>query len=464
MLLLPAALLVMHNAFAQKSRLVLSDNYPSASEKINFTYSPAGTLLEGKKEVSAQVFFIDGKDFPAVDVDLKTKERMLEGGFTIPADAKAFFIKIFSDADIDNNNSNGFIYMVYKDRKPVAGAYESEAFVLNSEVGGRFAKIKADHDAAIALYKQENEAYPGVVKLFDYNYYYLLGRNRDTVSRAILISKLKKLERNTSETELHLAASISGWLGEKTSADSLNNLVKVKFPNGETMTNEEIYAILDEKITRKKDSLYKVFISKYPDSKNSNLENIQAQIIVGYLEAGNIEAAEKYALLIKKKSTLAGCFNDVAYEWATMGTNLGLAEKLSKRSVNIILENLKHPDSMPFYSPGAINQLYKDMYYNYSDSYAFILYLQKRYGEALKYQKGVYEYHKHNRPIIEHYVLILNKLGKYAECKRVIETFLKTNKSNDILYNELKIAYVGLNRSETGFNEYFNTASGQRIN
>jgi hypothetical protein len=464
-LLLPI-MLTVQIAFAQGSHLTLSDNYPSASEKIKIAYKPAGTSLSGKKNISAQVFFIDGKDYPVKDVDLKGRGQLLEGEFSIPATAKAFFVKIFSGTDIDNNDGKGYIFPVYKNKKPVARAYESEGFILAaSEVGANFGGIKTDDDAAIALYKKEHDVYPGGEKKYEFNYYYLISEKQDERSRAVLISNVNILKKSDKEADLHLAAAIYGWLGEKSSADSLINVIKTRFPKGESVTREAVYAIFEEKEIGKKDSLYKDFMAKYPDNKNPDLDFIRTGLVLGYLEAGNSTAAEKYAALVQKKSSLASTYNGVAYEWALEDSNLERAEKLSRQALDIILEEQKHLKIMPFYSPKEVGKLYADMYNKYADSYVYILYRQKRYNEALKYQKEVYAHVKKNsRAIVEHYVLILNKLSKYDESKRVIEGFLKMNESNDVLYNELKTAYVGLNRSEAGFNEYFDATSKQSMN
>jgi hypothetical protein len=464
-LLLLAVMLAMQGAFAQQSRLTLSDNYPSVSEKVKITYAPTGALLADKNDISAQVFFLDGKDFPAVDVNLTDSGQKLIGEFTIPATAKAFFVKVFSNADIDNNDGKGYLFPVYKNKKPVAGAYESEAFVLASDIGANYAKIKQDNAAAIALYKKEHDIYPEAEKLYEFNYYYLMGQKPDQACKLILADKAKAFEKSNKEAELHLAACIYDWLGKKASADSLNNIIKTKFPNGETVTNEIVYTILREKETRKMDWLYKDFMVKYPDSKNPNLDFILTRIAAGYLAAGNNEAFEKYLPLIQNKLSLAGYYNSIAYEWAVADTNLKQAEKLSGQALEIVLENQKHPLPRPFYSPRAMEQLCTDLYNMYADSYAYILYRQKRYNEALNYQKEVYAYDKRHRlTVVEHYALILNQLSKYDESKTVIESFLKSGKSNDVLYNELKRAYVGLNRSEVGFDKYFDATSKQSMN
>src|ERR1700712_3282810 len=86
-------ILAMQCAFAQtESHLKLSDAYPAAGEKVTLTYDPTGTTLDGKKDLTAAVYYLDNKDYPVADIDLKTNEKLLTGEITVPATAKAFFI------------------------------------------------------------------------------------------------------------------------------------------------------------------------------------------------------------------------------------------------------------------------------------------------------------------------------------------------------------------------------------
>lgn len=104
------ALLVVHGAFAQSgSHLNLSDQYPASGEKITFTYDPAVTAVDGKKDITAIAYYLDNKDYPAADVMLTPDGKTYKGELTIPATAKAFFVKISSGEAIDNNNDKGYI-------------------------------------------------------------------------------------------------------------------------------------------------------------------------------------------------------------------------------------------------------------------------------------------------------------------------------------------------------------------
>jgi hypothetical protein len=422
LLVLPAMLALQHS-YAQSSALTLSDSYPAATKKVKISYNPTGTPLDSKKDISAEVFYIDGKDNPVADVALKPGGALLTGDLTIPATAKAFFVKLYSGNDVDNNGEKGYVFPVYKDKKPVQGAYEAEGFILSSGVGVRYGKIKADNDRAIELFKKEDEVSPKGERLFNVQYYSLLAKQKDPETIAVVNAKIKSLEQSSNEKDLLLATNMLYWTKQKTAADSMVATIKKRFPEGESVQNDTQIEVYHEKDLGKKDSLYKVFISKFPAKANESslTDVIRTQLASGYLQKGNMEAFNAYSAKIKNKANLAADFNNTAYSWAKAGEKLDEAEKLSKQSLDIMTENIKNPVAGAFASPKDMAKRSKATYDMYADSYAFILYKQKKYDQAYKYQKEVYATNTYNDPEInEHYALILNALGKNAESQKVI--------------------------------------------
>ena len=127
LLALPA-LLAFQSVLAQNdAHLKLSDQYPRAGEKITLIYDPSATVTDGKKDIAAVVYFLDNKNYPAEDIQLKAEGKLLKGEITVNPLAKAFFIRVSSGDEVDNNNDKGYVYLVYKDKQAVEGAFASEA-------------------------------------------------------------------------------------------------------------------------------------------------------------------------------------------------------------------------------------------------------------------------------------------------------------------------------------------------
>ncbi len=160
-LLVLSGILCIHQVNAQPAtRLKLSVSYPEAGQKISISYSPVDSILHDKKMIKATVYFMDYKKIHAVPIKLKPIGDSLTGGTVIDKTSKAFFVKISSGEEVDNNNNSGYVFMIYKDEKPVVGAYASKAYFYSSGLGMSFADVGTDVKAGAGLYKKEFELYP----------------------------------------------------------------------------------------------------------------------------------------------------------------------------------------------------------------------------------------------------------------------------------------------------------------
>src|ERR1700759_2307097 len=108
LLLLLPGMVAVNSVFAQSEHLKLSTQYPAAGEKVTFTYDPTGTPLEGKGNPDGYIYFLDNKDNPTIDLDLKADGKMLTGSFTVPATAKFFLFRLQKDTTFDSNSKKGY--------------------------------------------------------------------------------------------------------------------------------------------------------------------------------------------------------------------------------------------------------------------------------------------------------------------------------------------------------------------
>lgn len=454
LLLILPGLLAMQTAFSQTSHVTLSDQYPAAGETVNLTYDPAGTPLDGKKDISGSVYYLDNKDYPVSQINLITVDKALKGSFTIPVTAKAFYIKLSSGDIVDNNNDAGYVYLLYKDQKPIAGAYASEASMLSSGMGTALAKIKKiSNGDAIALYKKEFELYPASESDYGTGYYSLLARSNDAGNIATVNDKISSLETSGSEKDLQMAVSLLYALKKQPQADSLTALAKIRYPNGETVKFATYRSFFMTQDIAKKDSIYAVFAQKYPDDMLK--DNLTSQLAGAYLEKDDMANYNKYAAQVKNRSSLAAGLNNKAWAMAEKGEQLDEAEKLSKQSLNDMQTAIDNPTPIPYRTPAEAKNIYQENYDTYADTYAYILLKENKPAEALKYQQGVYDRNKAmDAEENEHYILILNALGKYAEAQKVAEANIKANKSSVGIKDALKTDYIKIKGSDKGYDKY----------
>jgi len=451
------AMLALNSALAQtNSHLNLSDQYPSAGEKVTLSYDPTGTAADGAKVITATVYYLDNKDYPAGDIDLETDGKLLKGEISIPDSAKAFLVRIDGDGQVDNNNDKGYVYLVYRDKQPIEGAYAAEAHMISSGLGSNLAKIKNDNNAGLDLYKMEFSLYPQSKKEYESAYYFLLARNpenKESVSQEIAV-----LEKSADEKDLIQAVRLLRFIKNTKGADSLNATTKMKFPDGISVKNDLGTSFSKEKDLAKKDSLYNVYIKKYPEStadKTTIQDNFRMQLAAAYLEKGDLTNYYKYDSQIKDKSTLANVLNNAAYEWAKKGEHLEDAEKLSKESLDILTEKINNPGVMRFASPAQAKKNYQYEFDNDADTYAFVLYKENKFEEALKYEQPVIDHSKTIDPdVYGNYIQILTALGQDAKAKEAAETAVKGLQGTAAIKDVLKKDYIKTKGSDAGFDQY----------
>jgi len=464
-LLVMPGVMALQVAFAQSdAHLKLSNEHPAAGSKVSFTYDATGTPVDGKKITTAEVHYLDGKDYPVDDIALTPDGKLVKGTITIPATAKAFFIKLASDEIIDNNNDKGYMFPVYKGAKPTEGAYAAEAYTLWSGMGQALAKIKTDRPTALALYKQEFELYPkNTTDMPSYASLLVMSKDVDQAKQ-----KAAELAKSTNEKDMLAASNIYAQLKMASAADSIKAIVKTKFPDGELTKGAAGMAFAQEKDLAKKEELYNAYIVKYPEAneKKTIQDNYRLQLANAYLLKGDLVNYNKWAALVKDKTNLAGGLNNVAYEEAKKGEKLDEAAALSKQSLDYVAQKM-NGGGMPYYSAAAVKKMYQGTYDMYADTYALILYKQGKAAEALKVQQPIMDRAKEpDAELTEHYILYLKATGNTKKATEIVEAAFKNGKGSDALATALKEMYVKEKGSDKGYDTYMaglKDASAQKL-
>jgi peroxiredoxin len=455
-LLLLSGLFCVQNLLAQtEPHLKLSNPYPEVGQKLTLTYDPKHTVVDGKKSITGVVYFLDNKSYPAADIDLKSYGKLLKGEFVIPQNTKAFYIKIAGDNEIDNNNEKGYVYAVYKGKVPVTGAYAMQGYMLSSGMGTALAKIKLAAPEGTALFKKEFVLHPEVEKEYQGVYYLLLARNPD--NKALVADKINKLEASSDEKDLRLASTLLRGIYNPKGADSLIALVKAKFPNGITAKADLSTSFAKEQDMGKKLEIYNIITAHYPEDpadKTTSHDYYKIHLATAYLTKGDMGNFEKYASIVNEKAGLAGALNNAAYEWAKKGEHLQDAEKLSKQSLDILKEKIVNPQPGAYAPASQVKKSSQNTYNTYADTYAFILFKESKFEEALKYQQEVIDAGGADAEVNQHYIAILNANGKFDKAKDVAEKAVISGQSNNVINEELKKAYVKVKGSDAGYDGY----------
>lgn len=448
--LLPA-LFFIHATFAQnKSPLTLSTPYPEAGKKLTLTYKTDSTPLNGKGSLKARVYYIDNKNFPVDEITLKQNGKLWQGQVTINDSAKAFVVKILRGTIIDNNRGKGYVYVIYKDQKPITGAYAAKAYVYQI---GKQLDVTPDMTAATAAYQKETEL-PLNGKSPKIPNYAFMARSPDPAKRVLVDKVIDSLEKSGTENNIQLAITLLGAERKAKAADSLTAIGKAKYPNG----NLARYALSNDFFATtslaKRDSIYQLY-SKDSRANKSVTQYMAVFVALGYLKAENLEKYHQYRKEAGNTTDLNGSINAIAYDWAVAGKHLPEAEALSKETVDSVKARINHPVSKNFLTADEMKARNKESLDYYTDTYTYILYKEgKNFAEASKLEAPVWERSPLDADITEHYALLLIAAGDYTKATTILEATAKGGKITTGLNDALKKCYIHKNHGEKGFDTY----------
>ena len=463
LLLLTVALTAMLGAYAQTVKF--TPEKPQAGQPLSFEYDAKGGKLDGLANVKCVAQTFVNRKQKVVDVELTKEGSVYKGSFT-PVDSTAIAVLVFTADGTRDEAPNGYYTLFYKNEKPTAMAYCSEAMFYNG-MGSALAGAKGDKAKAVAAYENAFAIDPKMKTIYLIAYLSLqYGLDKVQGEKAIndRIKELKKLPVKKEQEMLDMA-TLYNVLKRKSSADSVYAIVKIKYPKGTHVYFSKINDIYGEKDPLKKEAKVKNLIAEFKLDPNKKadaekIENFYAEIAAGYGEAKNNVKFELYANKIKDKNTLASIYNSYAWPNAEKKENLAFSAKVSKRSLELIEEAKDGP--MPAYYTSREDYLkgLESNYAMYADTYALLLDHLGRTAEALKYQEeAVTKNNFANPEMNERYISFLSKNKQYDKLITYAERFTKNGQGTTQIKANLKTAYKG---SEP-FDTYYATLEKESI-
>ena len=188
------------------------------------------------------------------------------------------------------------------------------------------------------------------------------------------------LKNNTSsEGNMFYLSTFYNAIGMHEEAENTTELLLKKFPKGNHAKNDffEKYYQEPNKTENFIRNKQKEYLSIFDDSTEDDLITFQFGLLEIYLKEKNLEkiaAIENYPVY---KNKIANIYNSHAWtlsgeDLTHPGTDLDFAERLSKKTLEIVKYQMENPDYESFSIRLSGN------YNMFADTYALILYKQKR--------------------------------------------------------------------------------------
>jgi thiol-disulfide isomerase/thioredoxin len=283
-------------------------------------------------------------------------------------------------------------------------------------------------------------------------YYSRLASSKEDADKALLESKLYSLLQSAKEEDWLTASNFFYQLKKVSTSDSIQAAVKIKFPQGIVVRNEQTKTVYDEKDPVKKEALYKAWIKCFPPAKfekdRIQYDYVRNAVAVAYAEADNVKKALEYANLTETPVWKGEGWAGPAMTLIKKG-HLEEAKALLKKARNNSYKYMTTHRNEPGASFAATG------YVGYNSSLADILYRQKKYSGALTYIREAHDSSKTVRGYLNaSYAKILIALGRDKEAFDIIDEAVKEGQATTDMKETLKTLYAKVKGSNSGYDEY----------
>jgi peroxiredoxin len=455
--------LTLSLATAQESPSVtLSDDYPKAGAKLTVFYSTSDSLFLEHDTIVARVYSLDGQKYPVVETLLKKSPGgKFSGIIEIPDSAKALLIKLKTADQLDDNQGNGYVFLIYNNERPVMGAYgeiakahinqKTEDNQEGPDLTENFAVAVKDYEKEFSLYPQSDD----VNKL---TYYYALtglsGPSRGLINlqaKDVIAKKIASLGPAVREQDVLVEAQLLRLIREPRKADTVEMDGAKKFTHGNLRKIALTNLYLRDSSQVRRDSVFKEYLKEFP-AKDERSDFLAVQLAAVALSKGNFERYNKYKQQMKDTGYLAHFVNFTAREWAERGKYLSQAEGLALSAAECSKRRLDNAEAENYMTLLEVKKRLQCGYDRYCSVYNFVLFKEGRLSDALKLEAPIYQRNLEDGEILRDYALMLMADGNYTGAKKVAEDGRDDQWA--FLEDIFKDCYQKLHGNSVGYQQY----------
>jgi thiol-disulfide isomerase/thioredoxin len=434
-------------SFSQEGKIYIKNVEITPGIKNIYVYEPPkGLFVPDNAVVRIMYDFANPSPIPLIK-----KENKFEFSVTLP-DSVGFVMFSITDANkniVDNNNDKGFV--IYLKNKTKAEFESAKLTKLKlSDFANYALSLKINSNEIISdideLYKQN----PALKKVQDTYFYYLTLKYKkdNNAAKPEIIKYAKLLEKKNDETSLSLAIELYAMLKMKDKAAQIKTIALKKFPKGQLAKSDFFNEFYSNRNISEKYVLDKLkdYEEKFNDNSSQTKERFYGYLINFFLDKKDLPSINKYEALMPDKMNVVGIYNDAAWGLSgegltSPGKDLEFAEQISKKSIDILKDRMNNPI-------GSEDPLdFQLSYIGYADTYALILFKQKNYEAAYKYQDEIYKLDTSGMGIDgrERYAAYMEKVKGLAFTKNFIETQLIAGQNSALMVKQLQEIYKKLN-------------------
>lgn len=280
----------------------------------------------------------------------------------------------------------------------------------------------------------------------------------DPADREKLNERLRLLAASDRENDMTIAAIYYNRIKDTKAFDSIQAAVLIKFPRGQEARTKAQQAITGLKNLSVMESAYHAFIQNFPPESYPALplsedrlpyDRIRGKLAAEFAKEKNLTKVNYYIGLIEADFWKPKVYNDLSDAFYANNdlANAALYQEKAIKSAQPYTEGK--------WGNSAAANFAASKYPEACRSYAWLLYKQKNYNEALKYIETAVKAAGASRPAYNFtYAAILAALDRNQAAYDQIEAAVKSGKTTDEMWSLFKVLYVRVNGSDAGLDNY----------
>lgn len=453
-------LLLFQFSFSQNGKITLKNADYKPGEVNEFVYKmPDGIAITDNLLVS--IVFSEntiGK-FKIKYEPLLKKGNQFEFSTKTPDVNHALFIGIVDSKNktVDTNSDKG--YVVYlNDKSKEATAISTLNHLKLSAYANYVLKLKIESSETITAYEELFKQNPKLMETDSYlDYLYLKFRTNKDETAPKLLQYAQKAETKNTEKDLVAAYYIYSNLKNKEKTAELKQRILSNFPTSDVAKYDQMNAFFS--VENPTESFVLESLNKYQSIFNDVTQEktglFYSKLISIYLKNKDFNNLEKYGKLISNQLIIALAYNNHAWELSgqdliTPAKDLDYATNISEKSIEIVKERIKNPTE-----DDDLFRLQED-YNKYSDTYALLLYKQKKYDLAFQFQDQIAKLDGLDTGGKERYAGFAEKVKGLEFTKVYLEKELNNGIDSKIMLDQLQNIYNKLNLPKVEFDRINN--------
>ena len=432
----------------EMGNLYVSKSKPQPGDEILIKYSGDHTEIP-----EATVNYLVGSSFYPSDIELKDSAEAYYASITIPDTVQAIAFNFKNGNNYEANNKQGYVISLYDENtKELKGATAAKGiyYLRNAE---QF-NVKMDADSALAMIEKDLQKNPDLIADFEVQYSNALMKADRKKGTSYIDDRIAAyLEQDSLNADDYEALYyLYDNKGAKKESDSISNIALEKYPKSKMAKRNLMIKIVQSPKLEEKLEYFQTYEDQI-GSKGYEKDIMLRFIANEYANEKNWDSFEKYASQIENPASKASVYNSAAWKMAENGEDLDTAEKLIKKSLEVLNSTSgDSPHKPDYYTKKQYQKSLDNDKAMFSDTYGLIKFKQGDLEKAIEVQEAAISENS-GADVNTRYVQFLTEAGKSEKAVEKAEEFIKDNRASSEMEQYLKTSYSKIDREE-GYESY----------